>query len=133
MSFVEVTADTLDEAYANPDHLAWLERGRELARTDSDQRWAVGDWINEGFARWDRSAYDEAAKIFQNYSRGTLILYACVARRVESLIRINDLSWSHHRVVEKFPQNLQQAYLNQAKICGSRCLALKRGSAQASS
>jgi len=92
----------------------WLDRGRELAKADCDRQFAVGDWLTEGETKWSRKAYAEAATIFSGYSRGTLHVFASVARAVEPLIRNKDLPWAHHAAVARFKGDEQGTLLSHA-------------------
>ena len=108
---IEYTQNLLQElADATHDRQKWIERGRTLAQADFDHQFAIGDWLIEGEDRWTR-IYDEAVGIFTGYTKETLQVFASVARNVEPLIRVKDLSWAHHRAVMKFGSDTQEKLL----------------------
>lgn len=59
-----------------------------------------------------RSRYVEALALWPGYERGTLRDYAWVARK--SSIRIDDLSFAHHRLVAPLPPDDQREWLTLA-------------------
>ncbi len=96
----------------------WEMRGKELAKKDTDVKWELGDWLNEGDgsvpsfpvglgpdaglsdidrARWS-DVYDWAMEI-TGLARSTLMDLASTARRMPHSVRTEALSWSHHRVL----------------------------------
>jgi len=96
----------------------WEMRGKELAKKDTDVKWELGDWLNEGDdkvpsfpvglgpnargsdidrARWS-DVYDWAVGI-TGLARSTLMDLASTARRMPHSVRTEALSWSHHRVL----------------------------------
>jgi hypothetical protein len=89
-------------AQGDAEHQEWLAKGRELARAHCNHQFVIGDWLVKGVDRWTHKIYDEAVDLFTDYAKytkETLYIFAYVARSVETLIRIKDLSWNHHRAV----------------------------------
>lgn len=75
----------------------WLEFGKKLWAVYRAIQWAIGDWINYGEAHYGEKyaqALDET-----EYSYGTLVNYAYVARAFDASRRRGKLSWSHHAAV----------------------------------
>jgi hypothetical protein len=100
---LELNAE-LDQALANGSHdLSELwDQGRALAQADNARQWDIGDWLLTVEARLGRPAYPEALAIFRGYRKSTLKDFATVARNVQPLVRTNDLSWAHHKLVARF-------------------------------
>lgn len=103
-----LVAEEIPAKNSGPDQ-DWLTRGRELASEDAKfqreikaRQFAIGDWLAEGVEKWERKAYKEAAAIFPNYTLETLRNFASVARAVESSLRNDVLSFSHHAAVMRF-------------------------------
>ena len=90
--------------YCNPapiapdtwNELAWRARGAELAKSDNDTRWQLGDWLLEAENKCD--VYDAAEEI-TGLERNHLQDMASVAKRIPSCVRDTRLSWTHHRHV----------------------------------
>jgi hypothetical protein len=98
----------LDAALADACHDldAWVADGRPLAEADTafqSNQMKIGDWFAFGQERFGKKrAYDEGLKLFHNYKRPTLREFAHVARSVPALVRTNDLSFAHHKLVARF-------------------------------
>lgn len=87
-------------------------RGRELAKSDADVKWKLGDWLAEneplypsigqgkipGQPAFDIYTYAEGVS---GLPRATLKELACIANRFSVFVRTDALSWSHHRVLAK--------------------------------
>jgi hypothetical protein len=112
---LDLSAETV-QALADGSHdmSAWREQGRALAEADNARQWDIGDWLLAGAARLGRPAYPEALAIFRGYRKATLKDFATVALRVTALVRTNDLSWAHHKLVAKFKTEFQQELLAHA-------------------
>lgn len=96
----------------------WEELGATLGQFDRKIQWMVGDWINAGEREGyiDRDTYDAAERLFPQLSRATLHTYASVARN--SLTRVKELSFDHHRAVAPLPANEQTERLAEARNNG---------------
>lgn len=86
--------------------------GKTLKTIESANSFWIGDWINSNWGKYERGKYDDAEKL--GFEKETLQVYGSVASSVKSLIRIKDLSWSHHQTVSKFPEKEQKEWLQQA-------------------
>jgi hypothetical protein len=72
-----------------------------LPRMGDAVRWALGDALNYGEARYGNKY--TAAMDATGIKKETLIQYASLARRFETCTRVHVLSWSHHREVADLP------------------------------
>ena len=109
---VEFTQETIAELVTASRQLdSWLAEGRPLADADAAlqlNQMKIGDWFAFGQERFGKKrAYDEALKVFPRYKRPTLKDFAHVARCVPALVRTNDLSFAHHKLVARFLNNSQ--------------------------
>lgn len=92
----------------------WLDVFHAIAGLDDAVQWAIGDLIAYAEMKYGQT-YSQLAEV-TGYSVQTLQTYAYVAKRIEILTRIKDLSFSHHRLVAKFvdendnPDSEKQAY-----------------------
>jgi hypothetical protein len=93
------------EANASIELEVWRGRGQELAKTDTNRQFEIGDWLHAGYTRWQRKAYSEALTIFKGYNRASLRNLASVAKQVPTSLRNDNLSWNHHVSVAKFSEN----------------------------
>lgn len=57
----------------------------------------VGSYQNANWGKYEHGKYDEAKKL--GYKKPTLKEYDYVSNNVKSLVRTNDLSYSHHKCV----------------------------------
>lgn len=95
----------------------WKKQGRAFGV--SQHQWDIAEWILRGeeiFASITK-AYDEATKL-TGMTRATLQSFASTARSVNSLTRVKELSFGHHRLVMKYPTEKQKELLNYAKEAG---------------
>ena len=81
------------------DQQAWSELGAKLGKAGRSIGFLIGDWLNygEGKGEWG-NAYESAMRITK-LDYGVLRHYASVAKNVQLLTRVNNLSWDHHRKV----------------------------------
>lgn len=86
----------------------WEALGQKLAPVGKSIGFIIGDWINYGENRWGDKYEDAIKRTGMAYQ--TLRLYAHVAKRVDLLIRINNLDFVHHRVVAKLKSPEEQAH-----------------------
>lgn len=86
--------------------------GKELAKSDADVKWKLGDWLAENEGRYPSIGPGEIpgqpaldiytyAEEVSGLPRATLKELASIARRFSVLVRIDALSWTHHRVLAK--------------------------------
>ncbi len=94
------------------DERAWLGFMARLKPVVSGLQWIVGDWINLGESTWGKTY--QAMSDLTGLDIDTLTTYAYVARSVQFSIRIENLSFSHHRLVAALPESEQQAKLDHA-------------------
>ena len=85
--------------------------GEFLLDLSSRMQWLLGDWLAFGSERQWGETYQRIATKF-DYEVETLYSYASVCRKV--LIRIKDLSFSHHRLVMNMPPDMQRYWLEKA-------------------
>lgn len=114
-SVLEKGADLSETALEIPQDLSeerWLELGEGLRRIGHGYQWWIGDWLVAGEKNYG-STYTVAASV-TGIDESNLRIYKHVAHRVEKLIRINFLSWSHHRIVADLPSSKQAYWLNRA-------------------
>lgn len=92
----------------------WEQVGRALKKIESGLQWAIGDWLNDGQKRFGTKYAGTVEALGFDYQ--TLRVYAYVAENVSLLIRINKLSFAHHRLVAPFSgnPNLQRQWLARA-------------------
>lgn len=103
---VSLPDDTQEDEYANLGHV--------LLQLQTSTQWLIGDWLNFGIDRQWGETYKAVAEHF-GYEVETLWTYASVCRSVESLTRIKDLSFSHHRAVAKLSTEDQRIWLEHAR------------------
>lgn len=90
----------------------WQELGNQLKYFEGAIQWWVGDWLNFGERKWGEmyaQAVDPSqAAIWKNYK--------WVSCAVDSSLRNDKLSWSHHLEVAKLEPNEQEKYLGLAAL-----------------
>jgi hypothetical protein len=97
-----------------PDEVSyedWLEIGKQLAILSSASAWWVGDWFHYG--QWEygeRKIQAENLGIDYDTARD----YAYVAGRFKLSIRIDTLTFSHHRLVASLDPEAQDHWLGLA-------------------
>lgn len=94
----------------------WLEVGGILHQFQAAMAWLLGDWLVFAEREWGKTYVDVARET--GFEIQTLRTYASVARRVNLLIRINKLSFAHHRLVANLHPNDQRAWLKRAESEG---------------
>jgi hypothetical protein len=114
-----------------PNVKDWGRVLRSYAKEEGEIRWKIGDCLNDGINQFGpKKAYKEARAV-TGKAPATLYEYARVARRVpggKSSVRTEDLSWNHHKAVEKLWEDpeLQRDWLRQALAVDMSVEALKR-------
>lgn len=97
----------------------WKELGQSLRQVEGSVQFWIGDWARYGDKQGftgkytDPKVYDELEAI-TGLDRNTVQIYKSVADNVDSLIRIKDLSFNHHREVAKLPPEKQELFLERA-------------------
>jgi len=94
------------------DLMAWQGRLEELAKSDTDVKWQLGDWLLKGEPHYYKEPtehdyqYAIAGEAFYSYAESvtglaanTLRDLASTARRVPVSVRTDACTWSHHRVL----------------------------------
>jgi len=74
----------------------WEAYGEILRKVDEAKQWAIGDWLVDGKRHYGDGLYKRAAEI-TGLAEQTLRLHASMATQFEMLMRINNLSYQHHR------------------------------------
>lgn len=90
----------------------WKAFGKLLKNVEEARQWIIGDWINEGEKRWGEK-YQQAMEE-TGYEYQTLRAYAYVCANVGLLIRNQQLTFAHHRVVAPLPPADQSYWLGLA-------------------
>ena len=90
----------------------WQQLGKVLQRFEASIQWLIGDWMAYGERIWGQTY--EAVAAATGYSYQTLQDYAWVVRHVDFSIRIEKLSFSHHRLVAALPLEEQRRWLEYA-------------------
>lgn len=91
---------------------AWMDLGRLLAKLEGSLQWLIGDWIVYGESiQW--GDIPALAKDL-GFADQTLHDYAYVARKVQFSIRIENLSFAHHRLVTTLSPEFQSYALTYA-------------------
>lgn len=108
----------------------WKDVGRSYAKEEGEIRWKIGDWLTAGIDQFGPKKAYNAARAVTGYATTTLYEFARVARRVpggRSSVRTEDLSWNHHKAVEKLWEDpeLQKDWLRQAQSVNLSVDALK--------
>lgn len=103
----------------------WMTLGHILKRIEGSLQWLIGDWCVAG-ERIYGVTYEQIAAEF-GYEKQTLWTYAWVARQVKRSIRIDQLSFSHHRLVAALEAEAdQRAWLEKAAAEGWSLVKLRR-------
>ena len=90
----------------------WSRLMETLSKMDTAFQFAIGDALCYGETRYGErytQAIDVTGKEYQ-----TLANYAWVAKAVHPSVRIAGLSWTHHRLVARLPQDEQEWMLKRA-------------------
>lgn len=103
----------------------WTDVGYHLSQLQGSVQFWIGDWIRFGNKKGYTSSdiYDEAVEI-TGLERETLRTFKWVAERTSS-IRVDDLSFNHHRQVAPLGESEQIYYLNKAQQEKLSCAELR--------
>lgn len=102
---VDLPGNTTEEEYAALGHV--------LLQLQSSTQWLIGDWLAFGEDRKWGETYSDVAQHF-GYEVETLYTYASVCRAVKTSMRVEVLSFAHHRAVVSLPPEQQRAWLQTA-------------------
>ncbi|HOR83054.1 MAG TPA: MT-A70 family methyltransferase [Bacteroidales bacterium] len=97
----------------------WKELGRGLKQIEGSVQFWIGDWARFGEKRGftgkytDPKVYDELEEI-TGLDRKTLYGYKGISESIESSLRREDLSFSHHKEVASLPREKQEKFLQLA-------------------
>jgi hypothetical protein len=91
----------------------WSEVGQTLLQIQGSIQWHLGDWLVYGDTREWGETYKRLAAQFE-YEVQTLRVLAMVARSVHPLIRNQQLSFAHHRLVSGLSPEKQRRWLERA-------------------
>lgn len=94
------------EFLADLDQQGWVELGTKLGNAGRSIGFLVGDWLNYGEVKAKRGDYTHSeGGIYHDAIRitgldyNTLSTYAGVARKVQFSMRVENLSFDHHRKI----------------------------------
>jgi hypothetical protein len=90
----------------------WARVGKRIGVVSRVSNWWVGDWVRYGVERWGER-YVQAAKL-TGYDVHSLRNMAYVASRVDSSLRRDDLTWSHHALLAALEPEAQRYWLERA-------------------
>lgn len=94
-----------------PTFEAWEEYGQKLHFVEGALQWLIGDWLNYGDRKYGE-LYSQA--LDAETSPQIWMNYKWVAGHVETSLRNEVLSWTHHLEVAKLPPEQQKKYLDLA-------------------
>lgn len=94
----------------------WKSVYEQIAQIRASLAWIVGDWATLGELTWHKS-YEQLAAI-TGLKVETLREYAYVARNVDSNLRLDVLSFTHHRLVAGLRADEQRLWLGWAATAG---------------
>ena len=90
----------------------WEAYGGAIRRVEGAVQWIIGDWLNYGERKYGEmyaQAVDET-----DYKKETLMNAKWVAGKIETSLRREVLTWSHHKEVAKLEPEEQEYWLNEA-------------------
>lgn len=94
----------------------WIEFGRGIQRVGAAMPWIIGDWLNYGENTYGET-YTQAIEV-TGLEYQTLTAMKWVSSSVEILVRTNNLTWQHHRMVASQESDKQIYWLNEAETNG---------------
>jgi len=106
------TGLTIDKSVTETD---WKKIGQTLRTIEGSIQFWIGDWLRfgEGKGYIERGKYEQAEEI-TGMERKTLRNAAYVSGAIESSLRKDDLSFSHHMAVAPLEPKEQAKWLNKA-------------------
>lgn len=90
----------------------WRDFFPAVSSIQSSLSWLYGDYFACGQNLFQHT-YEEMAT-FTGLKADTIEVYASICRNVPKLIRINSLSFGHHRLVASMPEEAQTEWLGRA-------------------
>jgi hypothetical protein len=90
----------------------WIDFYKAVEGIKTSLNWILGDYFAYGQSAFHKT-YDQMAA-FTGLKSETIETYASICRNVPKLIRINSLSFGHHRLVAKFDEHAQIKWLEAA-------------------
>jgi len=91
----------------------WMTYGKNLHRVNRALQMVIGDWLNEGEARFGER-YSQATTMWPDMQLETLRNWKWVASRVGTSLRNDTLHYSHYAVVAPLPEPEQAEWLTKA-------------------
>lgn len=99
-----------------PDFEEWMEYGQTLKTLDGTARqFAIGDWIVYGFSKYEHGKWEVVKQVWGSEIE-TLRKYEWVSKKIKSVLRRTDLSFSHHELAAELPEDKQRYWLEQAAL-----------------
>jgi hypothetical protein len=92
----------------------WATLGAKIGTFDEAFRWHLGDWWHYGAHSYGARKAKVQAKGAFPFSFATLMNLGWVAGKVQSSLRRETLSWSHHVLIAHEPPDLQDKWLKKA-------------------
>jgi len=93
----------------------WLEYGAQLRVVQKALRWAIGDWLNYGNARYGEM-YTQAYVYWPEYSIESLSNMKRVSAAIPMFRRRKSVSWSNHAEIASRPVNEQEQWLDELEM-----------------
>ena len=97
----------------NPSYEEWCDFYERLKKYDGAIQWTLGDLLNEGEKRYGETYAQAIEETNGQYQQ--LANYKWVAGRIEFSVRTENLTWSHHKQIAKFPPVEQKRWLHKAE------------------
>jgi N6-adenosine-specific RNA methylase IME4 len=97
----------------------WKQLGQSLKQVEGCVQFWIGDWARFGEKKGftgrytDPKVYDELEEI-TGLERQTIQQYKSIADKLDTNLRLPELSFNHHREVAKLPPAKQESFLKQA-------------------
>jgi N6-adenosine-specific RNA methylase IME4 len=106
------------------DEVDWIKYGKYLCAVEGALQWWVGDWWAYGVEREYGDGAELAQRVGIDY--GTVRTYAWVCGCYELSIRVDNVSFSHHRLVADHPPRERTRWLRMAAREGLTVSELRR-------
>jgi hypothetical protein len=91
----------------------WEKVGEVLRRIEGSIQWLLGDWLVFAEREWGKSY--AAIATATGYDKVALYDYKYVAESVPFSVRIESLSFGHHKLVASLPMEQQREWLHYAE------------------
>lgn len=92
----------------------WEQFGEQIGRVVNSSQFIIGDWINFGRDKWDRSEFKRRiaiAEVKTGLDPATIKSYSCHARKIPFENRNPNCSFELHRAVSKLESKEQKRWL----------------------